>query len=91
RLTNLPTLQDWVLQRRLKTAPGVAQVVSWGGTTKEDDVEGDPKKLEAYGVTLTQMMTALGKANITVGGRTINFGQQSVNIRGVGLIQDVKD
>jgi cobalt-zinc-cadmium resistance protein CzcA len=90
-LTNLRTLQDWVLQRRLKTVPGVAQVVSWGGTTKEYDVEVDPKKLEAYGVTLPQMMTALGNANINVGGRTINFGQQSVNIRGVGLIQDVKD
>ncbi|MGV8216100.1 efflux RND transporter permease subunit, partial [Pseudomonas aeruginosa] len=59
--------------------------------TKEYDVEVAPKQLEAYGVTLPQMMTALGNANINVGGRTINFGQQSVNIRGVGLIQDVKD
>lgn len=90
-LTNLRTLQDWVLQRRLKTVPGVMQVVSWGGTTKEYDVEADLHKLETYNVTLPQMVTALGNANINVGGRTINLGQQSVNIRGVGLVESVKD
>jgi len=90
-LTNLRTLQDWVLERRLKTVPGVMQVVSWGGTTKEYDVEADLRKLDAYNITLPQMITALGNANINVGGRTINLGQQSVNIRGVGLIEDTKD
>ncbi|HBO76694.1 MAG TPA: CusA/CzcA family heavy metal efflux RND transporter, partial [Cupriavidus sp.] len=80
-LTNLRTLQDWVLERRLKTVPGVAQVVSWGGTTKEYDVEADLHKLDAYNITLQQMISALGNANINVGGRTINLGQQSVNIR----------
>lgn len=90
-LTNLRTLQDWVLQRRLKTVPGVMQVVSWGGTTKEYDVDADLHKLETYNVTLPQMVTALGNANINVGGRTINLGQQSVNIRGVGLVESVKD
>src|SRR5262249_9150419 len=90
-LTNLRTLQDWVLQRRLKTVPGVLQVISWGGTTKEYDVEVDLHKLDTYNITLPQMITALGNSNINVGGRTINLGQQSVNIRGVGLIEDVKD
>ena len=90
-LTNLRTLQDWVLERRLKTVPGVMQVVSWGGTTKEYDVEADLRKLDAYNITLPQMISALGNANINVGGRTINLGQQSVNIRGVGLIEDTRD
>jgi heavy metal efflux system protein len=90
-LTNLRTLQDWVLQRRLKTVPGVMQVVSWGGTTKEYDVEVDLHKLDAYNISLSQMITALGNANINVGGRTINLGQQSVNIRGVGLIESTRD
>jgi len=90
-LTNLRTIQDWVLQRRLKTVPGVMQVVSWGGTTKEYQVEADLHKLDAYNITLPQMISALGNANINVGGRTINLGQQSVNIRGVGLIENVKD
>src|SRR5215831_11407429 len=85
-LTNLRTLQDWVVQRRLLTVPGVVQVVTWGGTTKTYEVEVDLPKLDAYGVTLPQLLTALGNANVNVGGRTINVGQQSVNIRGVGLI-----
>src|SRR5215475_6504280 len=85
-LTNLRTLQDWVVQRRLLTVPGVVQVVTWGGTTKTYDVEVDLHKLDAYGVTLQQILTALGNANVNVGGRTINVGQQSVNVRGVGLI-----
>src|SRR5215467_7041656 len=90
-LSNLRTLQDWVLQRRLLTVPGVVQVVAWGGTTKTYDVEVDLPKLDAYGVTLPQVLTAIGNANANVGGRTINIGQQSVNVRGVGLIQNVSD
>jgi cobalt-zinc-cadmium resistance protein CzcA len=90
-LTNLRTLQDWVVQRRLLTVPGVVQVVTWGGTTKTYDVDVDLNKLDAYGVTLPQVLTAIGNANINVGGRTINVGQQSVNVRGVGLIQKVAD
>src|SRR5215475_6278368 len=85
-LTNLRTVQDWVLQRRLLTVPGVVQVNTWGGTTKDYDVEVDLNKLDAYNVTLPQVISAIGNANINVGGRTINFGQQSVNVRGVGLM-----
>ena len=85
-LTNLRTVQDWIVLRRLSTVPGVAQVNSWGGTTKEFEVEADLRKLQAYQVTIPQLLTALGNANINVGGREINVGQQSVNIRGIGLI-----
>ena len=90
-LTNLRTLQDWVLQRRFLTVPGVVQVVAWGGTTKEYQVEADPRKLEAYHITVPQLLAALGNSNINIGGRTVQFGQQSVNVRGVGLIHDVGD
>ena len=85
-LTNLRTVQDWVVQRRLLTVPGVVQLNTWGGTTKEYDVEVDLNKLDAYNVTISQVIAALGNANINVGGRTINMGQQSVNIRGIGLM-----
>jgi heavy metal efflux system protein len=87
-LTNLRTVQDWVVLRRLSTIPGVAAVNSWGGTTKEFDVEADLGKLQTYGVTIPQLLTVLGNSNINVGGREINIGQQSVNIRGIGLIDD---
>ena len=84
-LTNLRTVQDWVVIRRLFTVPGVVQVTSWGGPTKQYDVEVDLHKLDAYNITLPQVISALGNANINVGGREITVGQQSVNIRGVGL------
>jgi heavy metal efflux system protein len=90
-LTNLRTLQDWVMQRRLLAVPGVIQVVTWGGTTKTYDIEVDPHKLDAYNITLQQVLAATGNANENVGGRTINVGQQSVAVRGVGLVQKVED
>jgi len=84
-LTNLRTVQDWIVTRRLYTVPGVVAVNSWGGTTKQYDVDVDLHKLDAYNLTLPQIITALGNANINVGGREITVGQQSVNIRGIGL------
>jgi len=85
-LTNLRTIQDWIVQRRLLSVPGVVQVNTWGGTTKAYDVDVDLNKLDAYNVTIPQVITAIGNANVNVGGRTINVGQQSINIRGVGLM-----
>jgi heavy metal efflux system protein len=87
-ITNLRTVQDWIVARRLLTIPGIAAINSWGGPTKTFQVEVDPHKLEAYSVTVPQILTALGNANINVGGREITIGQQSINIRGVGLIDD---
>jgi cobalt-zinc-cadmium resistance protein CzcA len=85
-LTNLRTLQDYVVTRRLMTIPGVVQVNSWGGTTKQFNVDANLQKLEAYNITVPQLVSALGNANVNVGGREISIGQQSVNIRGIGLI-----
>src|SRR6202011_4964360 len=85
-LTNLRTIQDYVVTRRLLTIPGVVQINSWGGTTKQYNVGVDSQKLEAYNITIPQIIAALGNANINVGGREITIGQQSVNIRGIGLI-----
>jgi cobalt-zinc-cadmium resistance protein CzcA len=90
-LTNLRTLQDYVLTRRLMTLPGVVQINSWGGTTKQFNVDADLAKLEAYNITVPQLIGALGNANVNVGGREIAIGQQSVNIRGIGLINSGGD
>jgi heavy metal efflux system protein len=87
-VTNLRTVQDWIVRRRLLTIPGIVQVNSWGGPTKQFEVEVDPHKLEAFDLTLTQVLSALGNANLNVGGREIRMGQQSINIRGLGLIDD---
>ena len=87
-LTDLRTIQDWIVLRRLSTIPGVININSWGGTIKEFEVQLDPLKLEAFNVTVPQVLTALGNANINVGGREIVIGQQSINIRGIGLLDD---
>ncbi len=87
-LTNLWTVQDWIVSRRIMTVPGVVQINSWGGTIKQFSVDVDLQKLDSYNVTIPQIITALGNANINVGGREIQLGQQSVNIRGIGQIDD---
>jgi cobalt-zinc-cadmium resistance protein CzcA len=51
-ITNLRTVQDWIVARRLKTIPGIVQVNSWGGPTKRFEVEVDPRKLEFYNITV---------------------------------------
>ncbi len=87
-ITNLRTVEDWIVRRRLLTIPGIVAVNSWGGPTKQFEVEVDPHKLEGYNLSLPRVLSALGSANVNVGGREIRVGQQSINIRGVGLIDD---
>src|SRR5580698_389101 len=90
-ITNLRSVQDWIVARRLRQVHGVVALNSWGGPTKQFNVEVNPHKLQAYNITVPQMLTALGNANINVGGREITIGQQSVNIRGIGLMNDGGD
>jgi cobalt-zinc-cadmium resistance protein CzcA len=88
-VTDLKTLQDWVLERRFKAVPGVIDVAGWGGKTKTYDVNIDKNKLIAYGVTLPQVLTVIGNSNINVGGQTVNFGPEAAIVRGVGLIHSL--
>jgi len=87
-ITNLRTVNTWIVTRRFLSIPGIVQVNPWGGPTKQFDVEADPQKLEAFNITVPQIITALNNANVNVGGREIRVGQQSINIRGIGLIDD---
>ena len=88
---DLKTLQDWVLQRRFRTVPGVIDVVGWGGKTKTFELQVDLNKLVAYGLTLPQLVQTLTDSNINVGGNTINLGSQSAVVRGVGLIRSIEE
>jgi cobalt-zinc-cadmium resistance protein CzcA len=88
-VTDLKTLQDWVLERRFKATPGVIDVTGWGGKTKTYDVTIDRSKLIAYGLTLPQVLAAVNNANVNVGGQTVNFGPQAAIVRGVGLIHSM--
>src|SRR6266699_2790197 len=90
-LIELKTLQDWVVERKLRIVPGVADVVVLGGKTKEFQAEIDLNRMMAYGVTLPQIMTAISAGNSNVGGRTIAMGEQSVNVRGLGVVRSLED
>jgi len=90
-VTDLKTLQDWVLERRFKAVPGVIDVTGWGGKTKTYDVAIDERKLMGYGLSVPQVLQALGNANINVGGQTVNFGAQTAVVRGVGLIHSAEE
>src|SRR5471030_194908 len=90
-LSDLKTLQDWVLQRRFRSVPGVIDVTAWGGKTKTYELEVDFNKLLAYGLTLPQLLQTLSNSNINVGGNTVNIGPQAAVVRGVGLIRSLDD
>src|SRR6187551_3457845 len=82
----LKTLQDWVVERKLRIVPGVADVNVLGGKTKEFQVEIDLNRMMAYGISMPQIISAISASNSNVGGRTIAMGEQSVNVRGLGVV-----
>jgi heavy metal efflux system protein len=90
-VTDLKTLEDWVLERRFKAVPGVIDVTGWGGKTKTYDIAIDQRKLLGYGLSIPQVLQAVANANINVGGQTVNLGEQSAVVRGVGLIHSADD
>ncbi len=90
-LEELKTAQDWVMEKQWRQVPGVIDVVSFGGLTRQYQVELDPFRLKGEGVTLTQVINAIGNANQNVGGGTLTVGSQAFNVRGTGLIRSLRD
>ncbi|MFL9823459.1 efflux RND transporter permease subunit [Rhodoplanes sp. SY1] len=87
----LKTLQDWVVERRLRIVPGVADVLVLGGKTKEIQAEIDMVRMMAHGITMPQIIQAIAAGNSNVGGRTIAMGEQQVNVRGIGVATSLDD
>src|SRR5580693_6150027 len=90
-ITDLKTIEDWMLERRFKAVPGVIDVNGWGGKTKTYEVTIDQNKLIHYGLTVPQVLQVLNNSNINVGGQTVNFGPQTAVVRGIGLIHSMDD
>ncbi len=90
-LADLKTAQDWILERQFRHTPGVADVVGFGGLTKQYLVEVDPFRLRGQGVSVQQLLDAVGNANRDVGGQRLSLGEQSFVVRGVGLIRSLPD
>ena len=90
-LEELKTAQDWIIERQFRQVPGVVDVVSFGGLTKQYHVDVDPYRLRGQGVTLPQVVQALGNANQNVGGQRVAIGEQSLNVRAIGLLKGPHD
>src|SRR5215831_4454438 len=90
-LTDRKTLQDWQIRNILRTVPGVNEVNSWGGYTKQYTIEVDPAALQRYGLTLRDVFTRLGENNRNFGGGFIEHAQQQYTIRGMGRAQCAED
>ncbi|AGA30071.1 efflux RND transporter permease subunit [Singulisphaera acidiphila] len=82
----LKAVQDWVLNRILKTVPGVVDVTGYGGTVKQYQVLVNPRLLRHYNVTLRQVEDALSQSNANVGGDLLMLGSQAHNVRAIGLL-----
>ncbi len=87
----LKALEDWVVEKNLKSVPDIVEVATFGGPTREYQVRLDPNKLVAYGLTIGQIEQQLTNNNINAGGSFIEAGLQQINVREVGLVRNVGD
>jgi cobalt-zinc-cadmium resistance protein CzcA len=87
----LKSIEDWVVEKNLKSVPDVVDVATFGGPTREYQVRLDPNKLIAYGLSIAQVEQQLVNNNVNAGGSFIEAGQQQINVREVGLVRTVED
>ena len=87
----LKSIEDWVVEKNLKSVPDIVDVASFGGPTREYQVRVDPNKLISYGLSLAQVEQQLTNNNANAGGSFIQEGLQQINVRAVGLVDHVRD
>lgn len=84
-------IEDWVLEKQLKTVPGVVDVTGFGGLTKQYHVDVDPQKLSYYQVPLATLASAIANSNTNAGGNYLTVGEQAFDVRGIGFIRSLDD
>jgi len=87
----LKSIEDWIVEKNLKSVPDIVDVASFGGPTREYQVRMDPNKLISYGLSLAQVEQQLTNNNANAGGSFIQEGLQQINVRAVGLVDHVRD
>lgn len=90
-LRELTDLQNFVIIPRIKQVPGVADVTNFGGITTQFQVELDPRKLEQYNLSLSEVIETIEKNNVNAGGSVLPRGDLGYVIRGIGLVRDLED
>jgi len=89
--TDLLTIQNWVIDRQIRSIPGVADLVAFGGAEKTYEIQADPIMLARYDITPLEIYNAVSKSNINVGGDVIEKNGQAYVVRGIGLLDKIKD
>ncbi len=90
-LGTLRAIQDWYVRYQLNSVPGVAEVASIGGFVRQYQIDVDPNRLAAYGLSIRDVITAVEMSNNNVGGKVVEQGGLEYVVRGIGLIRDVSD
>ncbi len=90
-VTDLRTLEDWIIEKNLRQVPGVADVVAMGGFIKQYEVQPDLDKLRAFKLTFQNLQDALGRGNSNAGGSYVAQGSQQFAIRGIGLLSSAEE
>lgn len=90
-LAELRSLQNWYLRYHLKSVPGVAEVAPLGGFEQQYQVNLDPNRLQAYGISISRVVEAVRGGNAEVGGRLIEFGGTEYMVRGRGYAKSIRD
>jgi cobalt-zinc-cadmium resistance protein CzcA len=90
-LNELKATQDWLVRRELKQVPGIIDITTFGGTTRQYQIEADPNKLLAMNVTLPQVLNAIQNSNANAGGNYLTLGDQNINVRAIGLLKNTDD
>jgi cobalt-zinc-cadmium resistance protein CzcA len=90
-LNELKATQNWAVTREIKQVPGILDVATFGGTTRQYQAEVDPNRLLQYNVTLPQVLSSVAASNANAGGNYLALGDQSLNVRGIGLLHTIQD
>ncbi len=88
---DLLTIQNWVIDRQIRSVPGVADLNVFGGQEKVYEISVDPNRLASYDITPMEVYDAVSKSNLDVGGDVINKNGQAYVVRGLGLLQSIRD
>ena len=87
----LKTIQDWVVERQIRSVTGVADVVSFGGEVKTFEIQVNPHLLTKYGITPLEVFQAVNRSNINVGGDVIEHNTQAYVVRGIGVLDKISE
>jgi cobalt-zinc-cadmium resistance protein CzcA len=87
----LKTIQDWTVDRELRSVPGIADIVSFGGTVKAYEIQVNPQRIAGLGITPLDVYTAVNKSNIKIGSDIKKKNNQDYVIRGIGLLNDINE